>query len=257
MPTTSTLSPESRDAPAPYAFPRWATSSTVPPSPRSLSLQLLQVTALSITFALSYDIVALASSSSLPNNSVQAPTAPAASLAATTAPVHPNPPPNRPSKTSRGRRRRKPVKHHVHHSSDDGGGHNDDGEEDEDSTAVESDHVSALDRRPKFASLLSKGLAVTVNGSPWMSVAAHVGQGVDEAVVVVYGLRFVRRRVRPLADLGGLTDSLSSFHPSPGRLYKVEIGLVGDEDKIPVEPVATGSSFLSRGPPSFRKRLMN
>jgi len=42
--------------------------------------------------------------------------------------------------------------------------------------------------RPHFATLLSKGLAVTVNGSPWRSVAAHVIEGEDEAVVVIYGL---------------------------------------------------------------------
>lgn len=51
---------------------------------------------------------------------------------------------------------------------------------------------SCSSSRPHFATLLSKGLVVTVNGSPWRSVAAHVIEGEDEAVVVIYGLMCVR-----------------------------------------------------------------
>lgn len=201
------------------ALGRWTSNS---PWTRHLSLQILQVTSLSITFTLAYEL-SPSSTSHLPPNptssssssSLPAFNPPAARLTATTALTPHN------SKSSRGRRRkqnRKAAQHAHSTSASRPGSSASEGEDagDEDSTtAVESDHPlsagggiahllphrregSPTNRsggggvagsRPHFATLLSRGLAVTVNGTPWRSVAAHVGEGVDEAVVVVYGLR--------------------------------------------------------------------
>ncbi|CDZ98467.1 hypothetical protein [Phaffia rhodozyma] len=68
-----------------------------------------------------------------------------------------------------------------------------------------SSPASGLEGRTHLAVLMSRGLAVTVNGNPWRSVAAHVIDDGDEAIVVVYGL-------------------------SPGEEYTVELGLIPDED---------------------------
>ena len=189
---------------------RWT---SISPLTRHLSLQILQVTSLSITFTLAYEpssgqsslTQAHQASSSSPSSSALNP----ARITATT----PLPAPSY-SKASRGRRKKQTRKqaHPTRSAQVSSGSELDDG--DDSSTAVESDHAPsgsgpAITRvlagrgdgspgraaggdangRPHFATLLSRGLAVTVNGAPWRSVAAHVGEGVDEAVVVVYGLR--------------------------------------------------------------------
>ncbi|KAL7414975.1 hypothetical protein BDY24DRAFT_279371 [Mrakia frigida] len=194
------------------ALSRW---NSISPWTRQLSLQILQVTSLSITFTLAYE----PSSSLLPNpnlpttntpsSSSSSTFNPAARITATTALTPHN------SKSSRGRRRkqnRKAAQHvpSTHSNQVSSASEGEDGGDEDSTTAVESDHVlsgqgmthllpqrreegegsaRAGGARPHFATLLSRGLAVTVNGSPWRSVAAHVGEGVDEAVVVVYGLR--------------------------------------------------------------------
>jgi hypothetical protein len=186
----------------------------VSPLTRHLSLQILQVTSLSITFTLAYEPLTLATptpphvqfSTSTGSYTTQIP----GRITATT------PLTAHHSKASRTRRKKATRKaaQPTRSAQVSSGSDLDDNQDGDDSstTAVESDHTpsgsaaaisrvlasrrddsltngSGLDGRPHFATLLSRGLAVTVNGSPWRSVAAHVGEGVDEAVVVVYGLR--------------------------------------------------------------------
>ena len=207
MPTASSSSAVGQ----PLSPSRWT---SVSPWTRHLSLQILQVTSLSITFTLAYEP---SSSTTAPSPPGQTPAAsfsslnPARITATTPLPTH-HPKPSRTRRKKPNRKTAQPTRSaQVSSGSDLDDNHDGD---DSSTTAVESDHApsgsgQAITRmlagrrdsspsrgsradssgRPHFATLLSRGLAVTVNGSPWRSVAAHVGEGVDEAVVVVYGLR--------------------------------------------------------------------
>lgn len=191
--------------------------------PRLLALQILQVTSLSVTLSLAYDSSTLQSPLEIPTSTT--PTTEALGGTSTTA--------SGGKSSGRGRKKKgsKSGQRHLlqpsYHPSDT---ENEDGDDACDnhgqspqppepgvsSSGVNHAHVhyplyqsgselvgsSLIDPtdsassgggKPHFVTLLSKGLAVTVNGSPWRSVAAHVIQGEDEAVVVIYGLRCVHR----------------------------------------------------------------
>lgn len=190
--------------------------------PRLLALQILQVTSLSITLSLAYDSSTLQSPLDNPT-----PTTPA------TDPTRgPSTTASGGKSSGRGRKKKgsksgqKHLLQQSHHPSDTENEEGDDafdndgqplpselggsspglnhahvhyplyqsGSELVGSSRMDlSESASSAGGKAHFATLLSKGLAVTVNGSPWRSVAAHVIQGEDKAVVVIYGLRCVLR----------------------------------------------------------------
>lgn len=178
------------------------------PSRFFLALQILQVTSLSITFSLAYD-------TTLPPFLPSSRPPPPQQLSSTSNSR------NKRSTRGRGRKSKKSsvttlssstASHSaLHPSSDTEGDEGDDNDHD----LNEQDHLhypglvgacrtpdgmgedlgeslsGSPNGRTHLAVLMSRGLAVTVNGSPWRSVAAHVIDDRDEAIVVVYGLSFV------------------------------------------------------------------
>ncbi len=63
-------------------------------------------------------------------------------------------------------------------------------------------------RGPQIVSdVLSKGLSVKVNGTPWQRVLMRIDDEADEAVIILYGLM-------------------------PGRQYDIELGIVPNEKTL-------------------------
>ncbi|KAI0790411.1 hypothetical protein C8Q75DRAFT_761773 [Abortiporus biennis] len=86
-----------------------------------------------------------------------------------------------------------------------------DDEGDEEESEPESNDVKVVDganRHPQIISdVLSKGLSVKVNGTPWQRVLMKIDDEADEAVIILFGLM-------------------------PGRQYDIELGIVPGENSI-------------------------
>ena len=67
--------------------------------------------------------------------------------------------------------------------------------------------------------VLSKGLSVKVNGTPWQRVLMKIDDEADEAVIILFGLM-------------------------PGRQYDVELGIVPNEKILRGQITTSGASLL-------------
>lgn len=75
-------------------------------------------------------------------------------------------------------------------------------------------------RIPIIGDLLSKGIAVKVNGTPWQRVLFKIDEEMDEAVIILFGLM-------------------------PGRQYDIELGVVPGERSIRGQ-ITTGTGTYSK-----------
>lgn len=90
-----------------------------------------------------------------------------------------------------------------------------------DENDIEQDADSTGRRTQIVSDVLSKGLSVKVNGTPWQRVLMKIDDEADEAVIILFGLM-------------------------PGRQYDVELGIVPNE-KILRSQITTGTFTLGPG----------
>jgi hypothetical protein len=90
-----------------------------------------------------------------------------------------------------------------------------------DENDIEQDVGSAGRSTQIVSDVLSKGLSVKVNGTPWQRVLMKIDDEADEAVIILFGLM-------------------------PGRQYDVELGIVPNE-KILRSQITTGMSTCRLG----------
>ena len=100
-------------------------------------------------------------------------------------------------------------------------------EEDDDDSAAEGSNNS---RGVQIVSdVLSKGLSVKVNGTPWQRVLMKIDDEADQAVIILFGLM-------------------------PNRQYDIELGIVPTESTVRSQ-ITTGAHIILASPHSSRESL--